>query len=107
MWYGLTRMPARPGSIGLSGTGLAAVRHDMRKVTLLALAVQPADPLGYKLTASLYGQGDRSPSSSEEYGPLTFGELCQVVDSLLSDKRPGWEYSPLFQQPPLWVGADE
>jgi hypothetical protein len=78
----------------------------MRKITLLALSVAPADPTGYKLTASLYGQGDRSPSEVQEYGPLTWAELDSITSALVDRWRPGWEYGALMEQPPLWEIRD-
>lgn len=75
----------------------------MNRITLLALSVSAGHPAGYCLTACVYQQGDRRPSSQEEYGPLTRAELTQVVDALLHRYRPGWEYAPLIEQPPLWA----
>lgn len=78
----------------------------MRKITLLALSVTPAQPAGYQVTACLYCQGDRSPSQLQEYGPMTHAEMETLVDALLDRWRPGWEETEFFRQPPLWELGD-
>lgn len=74
----------------------------MIKITMLALSVGPSKPTGYDLTASLYCVGDRSPTEIQTYERLSRSELEQLVDALLDRWRPGWEYSPMGAQPPLW-----
>jgi len=73
---------------------------------MLAMAVEAAYPLGYKLTCSLYGQGDRQPSEVQEYGPMTHLELETLVTTLVWNSRPGWEYTALYAQPPLGETED-
>lgn len=77
----------------------------MEKVRRLVLAVDASKRSGYDLSYSLYCQGDRSPREYESYEALSLAELLQAVEDLLDQRRPGWEYTPHYMQPPLW-GSD-
>lgn len=77
----------------------------MEKVRRLVLAVDAAKHRGYDLSYSLYCQGDRRPREYVSYDSLTLAELLQAVENLLEHRRPGWEYTPHYEQPPLW-GTD-
>jgi hypothetical protein len=73
----------------------------MQKIQRLVLVVEPAKKLGYDVTTYLYAQGDRAPSQSEEYRALSLHEVHTLMEAWVSAHRPGWEYSPDLEQPPL------
>lgn len=74
----------------------------MEKIRSLRLSLDAAKGGGYDLSYSVYCYGDRSPREHAEYERLVLAEVLQAIEDLLNDKRPGWEYTPHFQQPPLW-----
>lgn len=78
----------------------------MEKIKSLAIGVHAADPSGYQVFCHLYRYGDRSPADSQEYGPLSWTEMEQLVTDLVYRWRPGWEYGDGLAQPPLWCGDE-
>ena len=75
------------------------------KITRLALSIDAPDLRGYRLTASLYQDGDLRPSSVEEYPTLCKEELEDLVLALIECGRPGLDRFEAYLQPSLlaWV----
>lgn len=57
---------------------------------------------GYVLAtrSNIYGQP--RAALEEVYTGLVWTELVDVLLEILDTRRPGWEYSPLGHQPPLY-----
>lgn len=69
--------------------------------------MQASDGFGYDVTHSVYCHGDRSPRRVDRYERLSYTEMVDLLLSLASTHRPGWEYEEgKFTQPPLWAGGD-
>lgn len=83
----------------------------MQRIIRLSVVVDAAEQVGYNVTASLYCQGDRKPSDTQQYGPLDHVEMSELVEALTYRYRPGWAVEncvfdvgqlPSFIQESLW-----
>jgi hypothetical protein len=58
-------------------------------ISRTAFVVEPTRSLGYYVTVTQYVAGGIAPARSEWFGPLSLGELSELVESVLDTQRPG------------------